>query len=153
MPLFSFYTSWKHQKTSGIGRIERDQWHKMDWWEYDVQLQQIEKMIFHFIQGCSCLWVFREPPVFWCFQGVQKETSGIKWLDANTMFNCSILTRWFIIVIRVPVPGGVLQKKIFWIISQNSQETLLKIKFCNIFKDISMSASTSFPSVGKSLFK
>ena len=33
MPMVSFYTPWKHQKTSGFlmfsGAIERDQWHKM----------------------------------------------------------------------------------------------------------------------------
>ena len=33
MPLVSFYTAWKHQKTSGFlmfsGGIERDQWHEM----------------------------------------------------------------------------------------------------------------------------
>ena len=33
MPLFSFYTSWKHQKTRGFlmfsGGIEREQWHEM----------------------------------------------------------------------------------------------------------------------------
>ena len=33
MPLISFYTPWKHQKTYGClmfsGDIERDQWHEM----------------------------------------------------------------------------------------------------------------------------
>ena len=33
MPLFSFYTSWKHQKTKGFlmfsGGIEREQWQEM----------------------------------------------------------------------------------------------------------------------------
>ena len=31
----------------------------------------------------------RKPLVFWCFQGVQKETSGLKWVNLITVKNCS----------------------------------------------------------------
>ena len=38
MPLVSFYTPWKYQKTSSFlifsGGIERDQWHKTGQWQY-----------------------------------------------------------------------------------------------------------------------
>ena len=39
MPLVSFYTFWKHQKTKGFlvfsGGIEREQWHEMGWTDFN----------------------------------------------------------------------------------------------------------------------
>ena len=40
---------------------------------------KFDGIIFHHI---SCHWsLFRKPLVFWCFQGISKEISGMKWVN------------------------------------------------------------------------
>ena len=45
MPLISFDTPWKHQKTSVFlmfsGSIKRGQWHEMGWWQVMITSEQI----------------------------------------------------------------------------------------------------------------
>ena len=45
MPVISFYSPWRHQKTSGFemfsGGIERDQWHEMGWKTFRILIFSI----------------------------------------------------------------------------------------------------------------
>ena len=51
MPMFSFYTPWKHLKVSGFltfsGGIEKDQWHEMRWWETTSLCNVLKRLCCH----------------------------------------------------------------------------------------------------------
>ena len=67
MPLVSFYTPWKHQKTRGFlmfpRGIEKDKWHEMGW---------------GFLERCNIAWEDFKTIVFRYFETVSERLYHLK---------------------------------------------------------------------------
>ena len=79
VPFYTSWKRWKHQKTRGFLRYNGFiliHWDIMDLsisyhWSISIPPENIKKQ--------------RKKQIFWCFQGVQKKTSGIKWVNPLTL--------------------------------------------------------------------
>ena len=102
IPLVSFYTPWKHQKTSGFlfsGGIERAQWQKIIWIisvQWNSAAEQVKKKVY----TPNCLISARtSKSILWKYWGVTLFLKGKKIWSSDTIFLIlSWLTNWPILI-------------------------------------------------------
>ena len=84
-----FYTSWVHWKNQCRSTVRKHAllWNKQG---YQHSTDIFVNNIFNLFHGTGVFLYFlkyiKKPEVAWCFQGVLKDTSAIKWVKSHLIF-------------------------------------------------------------------
>ena len=99
-----------------VRRLYRQRWHYWYDWGHSILVYELQKYVTLILKNFvnpfhGSLLIppenIRKPVVFWCFQGVSKEISGMKWVKQN------------IVKIAFSLPWGFSSFRILRLISAN----------------------------------